>query len=156
MLHRSEPCRCRFSIFVEKLNFSFGRQKANMAQLSFVSYRTQEMIFNTNHHNTTCLDKNRNKYKHSKLFSITNFLKGYFENFKKLLEKLIFSKKSLEILDWNTIIPHWKNTQKLTQIQDPMTFWPKLARKSNVRRYPDFWYHLRKWLDYLRLGATIG
>ena len=73
MLHRSEPYKCRFSIFEKKSStFSFGRQKTNSFTFctKISSYRqiwpnrhwncvkwTQEMVFNTYHHTRTCLDE---------------------------------------------------------------------------------------------------
>ena len=72
-IHRSEPCRGRFSIFEKKSSiFSFERQKAN--SLTFCAKIssdrriwpnrhwnrvewTQEMVFNTYHHTRTCLDE---------------------------------------------------------------------------------------------------
>ena len=72
MIHRSEQCRYRFSIFEKSSIFSFERQKAN--SLTFCTKIsldreicpnrhwnrvewTQEMVFNTYHYTRMCLDE---------------------------------------------------------------------------------------------------
>ena len=108
-IHRSEPFRGRFSIFEKKSSISsFGKQKAN--SLTFCSKISsnrqvwlngdwkrvewiQEMVFNTDHHTRTCLDKKIeiDEKKFQNYFFLTNFHKGYF---KALPENTFFSKKT--------------------------------------------------------------
>ena len=88
MIHRSEPCRGRFSIFEKKDQFfPFERQKAN--SLTFCTKIssdreiwpnrhwirvewTLEMVFNTYHHTRTCLDEKIeiDEKKFQKVFSL--------------------------------------------------------------------------------------
>ena len=39
----------------------------------------------------------------------------------------------------HTTIPNWKNTQKLTQKQDPMTFWRKSLKKIRCPTISQIW-----------------
>ena len=136
-IYRSEPCRCRFSIFEKKSSIFFERQKAN--SLTFCSkmssYRhilpnrdwnrvewTQEMVFNTYHHIRTCLDKkNRNWWKKVfKFFSLPISLRATLKlslrsRFSAKKHFFVFIEISLLTLKYRQIvITRWKSTSKLS------------------------------------------
>lgn len=117
---------------------------------------TQDMVLNTYDHIRMCLEKEWKSTKKIEKNFLTNVLPS--ELIRALPENPLFSKYTFFVFPQNfgltlkyhhTTIANWENTWKLTQKHDPISFWQKVAKKSNVRFYPNIEYHFIKWLDSL-------